>query len=341
MTEIVGHEATINSFLAAMRGERPHHGWLFAGSEGLGKASLAIAAARRLLAEAADPGLPSEGIALRPDHPTAQLIEAWSHPDFILVDRLPKDAKLVEKPRIEWPEDVERRRSIRLEQIRDLGRRFSTHATYSKRRIVIIDGAEDCEVGASNALLKMLEEPPAGTIFILVSHATGRLLPTIRSRCRLLRFSGLDDAVMTAVLLDALPKASAEEIGALVQLAEGAPGRAIRLAGLDVGGMTNALERIARSGDPDNIDRAALSQSMTAKAAQARFEAFLGLVPGFMAAQAKTRRGAALGEAISHWEKARGLAQHAVAGSLDPQAVAFALASHVAALAPTGGAVKA
>jgi DNA polymerase III subunit delta' len=338
---IIGHDATIGSFLAAMRGDRPHHGWLFAGAEGLGKASLAMAAAKRLLAEAADPGLADISIDVRSDHPTVQLIEAWSHPDFILIDRMPKDPKLVEKPRVEWPDDVERRRSIRVDQIRDLNRRFATHPTFSSRRIVIIDGAEDCEVGASNALLKMLEEPPAGTIFILVSHSPGRLLPTIRSRCRMLRFSALDDAAMTSALRANLPQVLMEEIAVLARLGEGSPGRAVHLAGLDVGGMTAALERILQTGDPDNGDRSALSGSMTAKSAQARFEAFLGLVPAFVAAHAKTRGGAALGDALIHWEKARALAQHAVAGSLDPQAVTFALASHVAALAPTGGAVKA
>jgi DNA polymerase III subunit delta' len=341
VTAILGHDATIDAFLSAMRGGRPHHGWLFAGSEGLGKASLALAAAKRLLAEAADPRLVQQGLDLPNDHPTAQLIEAWSHPDFILIDRLPKDAKLVEKPRIDWPEDVERRRSIRVDQIRDLNRRFATHPTFSTRRIVIIDGAEDCEVGASNALLKMLEEPPTGTIFILVSHAPGRLLPTIRSRCRMLRFSGLNDAVMTSALRLNLPNAPAQEIAALARLGEGAPGRAVHLAGLDVGGMTATLERILQSGDPDNGDRSVLSQSMTAKSAQARFEAFLSLVPAFVAAQAKTRSGASLGNALLQWEKAKGLAQHAVAGSLDPQAVTFALASYVAALAPRGGTAKA
>ena len=334
MTEIRGHDAAMAGFLSAMRGARPHHGWLFSGPEGIGKATLAIAAARRLLAEAADPTLEQEGLYLSASHPTSSLMNAWSHPDFILIDRLPKDAKVCDKPRSEWGEGEELRRSIRVDQIRGLYQRFATHPTYSSRRIVILDGAEYCEVEASNALLKLLEEPPNGTMFILVTHAPGRLLPTIRSRCRMLRFSGLSDDIMTSVLRTHLPDAAPNEISVLKDLGQGSPGKALRLAGTDVGGMTAALKRIAAYGDPDNRERAALSQSMSTKAGQVRFEAFLGLVPAFLAGEVKIRHGKALGAALKEWEAARDLASYAVPGSLDVQAVSFALASHVAALAP-------
>ncbi len=334
MSDIVGHDDVIGGFLSAMRGERPHHAWLFAGPEGLGKATLAMAAARRLLAEAADPTLSRTELSVREDHPTASLMDAWSHPDFILIDRLPKDIKMAEKPRIEWGEDEERRRSIRVDQIRDLNRRFSTHPTFSSRRIVILDGAEYCEMNSSNALLKMLEEPPQGTVFILVTHAPGQLLPTIRSRCRMLSFSALSDDVMTSVLRSQVRDASPSEIAALVRLGQGAPGRAIRLAGLNVDAMMASLERIAASGDADNKERVALSSAMALKSGQARFEAFLGLVPAFMASKAREAQGRGLREALTHYEQARDLAHHAIAGSLDPQSVTFALAGHVAALAP-------
>ncbi|MCZ3268403.1 hypothetical protein NYZ59_19135, partial [Acinetobacter baumannii] len=85
------------------------------------------------------------------------------------------------------------------------------------RRVIVIDAADELErPGASNALLKSLEEPPSGTIFLLISHAPGRLLPTIRSRCRVLRFNPLSDADMAGVLGDAMPDADGEEIATLV-----------------------------------------------------------------------------------------------------------------------------
>jgi DNA polymerase III subunit delta' len=146
---------------------------------------------------------------------------------------------------------------------------------------------------------------------------------------------------MTSVLRARLPGATPDEIATLKELGQGSPGRALNLSGVDVSGMTAALHRIAVSGDPDNRERAALSQSMVTKSAQARFESFLGLVPAFLASAAKSSSGRATGPILKAWEAARDLASYAVPGSLDPQAVTFALASHVAALAPTGGAVKA
>ena len=273
--------------------------------------------------------------------PTASLLDAWSHPDFILIDRLPKDLKMAEKPRIEWAEDEERRRSIRVEQIRDLGRRLTTHPTFSTRRMVVIDGAEAMETSAANALLKMLEEPPLGTIFILISHATGRLLPTIRSRCRLLRFSGLDDAAMTSVLKDKLPKSNAEEIASLVATGNGSPGRAIGLAGLDLAGLAGTLDRLSSRGDPQNKERVALAASMTAKSAQPRFEAMLALIPTYMAGKVRGRRGDDLAAGLALWEKARDLSLHAIPGSLDPGSVTFTLAGLVAGLAPEAKRAKA
>ncbi|NWM20145.1 DNA polymerase III subunit delta', partial [Escherichia coli] len=77
---------------------------------------------------------------------------------------------------------------------------FATKPSFSPRRVIVIDAIDDLERGGANALLKNLEEPPAGTIFLLVSHAPGRLLPTIRSRCRLLRFEALPDADVAAIL---------------------------------------------------------------------------------------------------------------------------------------------
>ena len=104
-----------------------------------------------------------------------------SHPDFKLLERLPK------------ANSEELARSITVDQVRGLQPLFATTPSLSPRRVVLIDAIDDLERSAANALLKNLEEPPAGTIFLLVSHAPGRLLPTIRSRCRLLRFDPLDD----------------------------------------------------------------------------------------------------------------------------------------------------
>lgn len=337
MTKIIGHDAPISAFLSAMKGERLHHGWLLIGAKGIGKATTALALATRMLCS----DTKTEGLDVSPDHPMAKLVAAFTHPDLKILDRLPKDQKIREEGRGAWSDDVERARSITVDQVRALNASFALAPSMSSRRVVIVDAADDMERSAANALLKSLEEPPNGTIFLLISHASGRLLPTIRSRCRTLRFSGLDCDAMTSVLQDHLPDAPFDEIAALAKAGGGSPGRALGFAGLDIGGIDATLDRLATSGDASNAERAALAQKLSSKAAQARYEAFLSRAPSYIASVARKCRGDALAAALRQWEAARSLAQSAVPASLDPQSVVFALASHVAALAPIGGDAKA
>lgn len=341
MTRILGHDAPIAAFLAALEGERMHHAWMLVGPQGIGKATLARKFAARMLAEAADPGLEKGAIEVSPDHRIVKLIAAQTHPDFKLLDRLPKDDKLKDKDRREWPTGYERARSINVEQVRALNASFTTTPSLSPRRVVLIDAIDDMERSAANALLKNLEEPPAGTIFLLVNHVPGRVLPTIRSRCRILRFSALADDVMAAALRLHLPDADPAELVAIAKAGDGAPGRALALEGLELAELDATLTRLASTGDADNKERLALAQKLSGKAAQARFELFLVRVPAFLAQATRTRQGDALGLALSHWNEARKLAQAAVSSSLDPQSVIFALVGHVAALAPTEGTAKA
>lgn len=338
----VGHDGVIASFLSAMRGPRMHHAWLFAGPEGIGKATAATALAKRLLCEAAGPLPPGEGLSVPESHPIGKLMDAHTHPDFILLDRLPKDMKSVrEIERRDWPADLERARNITIDQVRALGTTFALTPSYSRSRVVLVDSIDDMERGAANALLKSLEEPPQGTIFLLVSHAPGRLLPTIRSRCRMLRFGALDNDSMRIILRRSLPDIGESELSALIDAGEGSPGQALGLAGLDLAGLDSALRTIARSGDPDNAVRAELAQSLSTRAAQRRYEAFLGRVPTFIAQEARNRYGSALALSLDAWSAARSLAESAVRQSLDPQMTVFSLAGHVAALVPGANHAKA
>ncbi|RIA45825.1 DNA polymerase III delta prime subunit [Hephaestia caeni] len=324
MTSLVGNEAARATFLAAMRGPAMHHAWLFTGPEGVGKGTFARAAAVRLLAEAVAPGALETALDLPADNPTRKLIEAGSHPDFRLLQRLPKDA---DKP----GENLAR--SITIAQVRTLQAMFATTPSMSSRRVVLIDAVDDLERGGANALLKSLEEPPAGTIFLLVSHAPGRLLPTIRSRCRLLRFEPLPREAMTSLLRDALPQARDEEIAALIAAGQGSPGRALGFAGLDMAALDRALATIAAEGDPTNAERSKLAKALAPKAAQPRYEAFLDRTPSFIAAAAGRREGERLRTALDAHEAARSLAASARALSLDAQATAFEMAGIVARLA--------
>ncbi len=323
MTAIFGNTAAQSAFLAAMRGGSLHHAWLLTGPQGVGKATFARAAAMRMLADGAHPDTATGGFDVPAGDGTRSLIEAGSHPDYRVLSRLPKDP---EKP------DQDLARSITIAQVRTLQPLFATTPSMSARRVVLIDAIDDLERGGANALLKNLEEPPAGTIFLLVSHAPGRLLPTIRSRCRLLRFEALNDADVTAAIQALRPDADEQEVAALVRASDGAPGRALRYAGLDIAGIDAAIAAIAADGDRDNGRRLKLAKALGLKAAQPRYEAFLDRAPAFIAQAARTRSGPALRTALDAQVAARDLASAAIGLSLDAQATVFEMAGIVATL---------
>jgi DNA polymerase-3 subunit delta' len=329
MSRIFGHDAAAEALLAAAATGRMHHAWLLVGPQGIGKASFAFAAARRLLADAAGPPVDAPGLDVPADHPISHYLEAGSHPDFKRLERLSRDGS------------SELARNINVGQVRALQGLFASTPSLSRRRVVLIDAVDDLEASAANALLKNLEEPPADSLFLLVSHAPGRLLPTIRSRCRLLRLAPLGHVDMQAALHAAMPESDAAEIAALAALGAGAPGRALRFAGLDAAALDGAMTELLTRGDPTNALRSGLARKLSTKAAQPRYEAFLARVGSRIADHARGVQGEALPAAIGAWERARALSDSAVRLSLDPQAVVFELAGLLAALAPASASAKA
>ncbi len=253
------------------------------------------------------------------------MLAAGAHPDFRLLERTVDPTK----------PDKGLARSIKIEAVRALWSALAVKPSMSARRVVVIDAIDDVErPGASNALLKSLEEPPAGTIFLLVRHAPGRLLPTIRSRCRLLRFDPLGDGDVAEIVRGALPQASADEVAVLVRAGAGSPGRALRFAGLDLAAIETALAAIAGDGDPANRQRLRLSKALGTKAAQTRYEAFLERVPAFIAERARHLAGERLRDALDAYAAAVDLARASIAQSLDPATTAFEMGGLVARLAP-------
>lgn len=310
---LIGHAEPVAAFMRAWREDRLHHAWLLAGPRGIGKASFAtIAAATVLAGDRAGPFGPSPG------HPVLPLLAAGSHPDFRALARLPRDKGQLA-------------REISVDQVRELLPLFHATPALGDRRVVVVDAADDLNRAAANALLKMLEEPPAGTLFLLVSHAPDRLLPTIRSRCRLLRFRPLEVSNVRAVLARALPDADAADIDAMTQLAGGSPGAALQLGAAGVADLVAALDTLA-AGEAGPEAALALARQLAPKAQQARYEAFLALVPDYIARAARSREGPALAEALALWEKAHDLAREAIALSLDPQITVYALAGYVGEL---------
>jgi DNA polymerase III subunit delta' len=211
---LLGHPEAEATILEAMRTGRMHHAWLITGPEGVGKATLAYRFARRLLA-----GRPTvESLALDTTSPVFRRVAAGSHADLLTVERM-----LNEKTK-------RMKTQIAVEDVRKITGFMSLTPAEGGWRVVVVDGAEDMNQASANALLKILEEPPPRAILLLVCAAPGRLLPTIRSRCRRLRLTPMADEPMGQLLDQYLPRMDADERGRLITLAEGSPGRAIMLA---------------------------------------------------------------------------------------------------------------
>lgn len=238
---------------ARLRG-RLHHAWLLTGPQGVGKATFAYRAARRLLGARPDPqrGL----LGTRPDDPVARLVSAMSHPDLLVLERL------IEKDRL--------KKTISVDQARDLPDFFSKSPSLAKARVAIVDAADDLNANAANALLKILEEPPQHGVLFLISHAPGRLLPTIRSRCRRLAFAPWSAAALTDLVMDRL-SVSAEAARNVAQMANGSPGAALDLAS----GPVMEADRLARSwiaGPADRAEQLAYAETLAGAEGQARFD---------------------------------------------------------------------
>jgi len=211
--DLQGQELAETAFEAARARGRLHHAWLLTGREGVGKATFAYRAARRLLGATADP---THGVlGADPQHPVSRQVSARSHPDLLVLEREGPDGK----PRKVIPVDDARR----------VAEFFSKSPASAPHRVAIVDAADDLNVNAANAILKTLEEPPPRGILLMVSHSPGRLLPTIRSRCRRLAFRPLG-VEATADFLRARTEVNPEQALRLAHMAEGAPGKALALA---------------------------------------------------------------------------------------------------------------
>ena len=318
--KIWGQDRAIEQFASAWATRKLHHAWLLAGPKGVGKASFAHAAARRVLAEAAGPPFDLAGIGTSDDHPIVKLVEAGSHPDMRRLER-----QLNDKGNLN--------RNIKVEQIRELGEFLSLSAALSPWRVVVIDTLDDLETSGANALLKMLEEPPANSLFFLVSHAPGRLLPTIRSRCRRLEFQKLEDDAMTSILSEHAPGLSAVEQERIIGMSFGSAGRAIAFAELGLAKLEDAALAILRQGDPTNARRSELASELGKKGSADRYAAFLELAPALIARQARQLDGPAQERALDAYAKARELAAVAPRVSLDPAATVFQLGGILAEVA--------
>ena len=282
--DLIGHQAAEQAFEASRARGRLHHAWLLTGPEGVGKATFAYRAARRLLGAPEDP---SHGIlGSGPDHPVSRQIVAHAHPDLFVIERLGEDGKL--------------RKVIPVEEARRISEFFSKSPASAPHRVAIVDAADDLNPFGANAILKTLEEPPAHGVLLIVSHAPGRLLPTIRSRCRRLAFPplGLEE---TAAFVRDREDVSVEDSLRLGKMAGGAPGRAWALAGAKAIEMDNAARALIE--DLPRVDEAmalSLADRFRGGEGQAQFDLLFDRLAERVHAFAADRAGKSIG-GLDRW----------------------------------------
>lgn len=333
-TDLLGQEAAEAELLAAWTGGRMHHAWLITGRRGIGKATLAYRTARFILSggEGEGGGLfggPPTSLVTPLSHPACRLIAQGAHPDLRVIER-------------QWDDKKKKRRSeIVVEDVRDLGGFLSMTASDGGWRVVIIDAADEMNRNAANALLKNLEEPPKRVVMLLLAHAPARLLPTIRSRCRVLTLKPLATETVASLLRQRDPTLDDDDARALARLGEGSIGRASELA--DAGGlqfyqqMTAVLRTLPRLDGPalyDFIDNATksdesfeiavevlswwLARTITAGGRQ---DAPAEIIPGENGLMRVLLAGAPLARWVEVWEKINRLVERTAAVNLDKKQV--------------------
>jgi DNA polymerase III subunit delta' len=270
--QLYGHADAQRMLAEALQHGRMHHAWLVTGPRGIGKATLAYQFAKAALATPADYQADGQTLAVADDASAARQVRALSHPGLLVLRR---------------PYDEKAKRfatSIPVDEVRRLRNFLSHRAAAGIRRVVIVDEANELNVNAANALLKSLEEPPERTVFLLLASAPGRLLPTIRSRCRVLSLQTLQQTDLRAAVTQAMEAVDAKLPGAsewpaLERLAEGSAGRLLALwrsGGFELNERIEKLVAALPKVDWRSVH--ALSDELQPLAAQPRFELFYELL---------------------------------------------------------------
>jgi len=335
MTSLVGHDNAEKIFLQSLQQGNLHHGWILAGPKGLGKSKFAVRAAQILLNIDAGEGAGDANFYTPVKEHVTSMMLAGSHPDYRFLRRGPKtdkDAKKAAEEGMDALNDTELKRSIDIAQIRDLQPLFQSQSSMSKYRVVIIDAIDDIERSAANALLKSLEEPPKHTIFFLISHMPDRLLPTIRSRCQIIRFAPLNPEEMRQALLQHDDQMDAATMESLIEAGQGSPGQALLLETAKLSELMMLCQELMAEGDPDNAKRSELVKVLSPKAESPRYQAFLKHLPQTVAHYVRGLPQQGHLSAIDLWQQISTLAGQAQPKSLDNKAVIFQLGSLMARL---------
>ena len=280
-TRLYGHAGAEASFLTAYNTGRLHHGWLISGPSGVGKATLAWRFARFLLASPVPDGgmfdpAPPTTLNIAPDHPVARRMLALAEGRLFLLRRGLNDKETALSA------------DIRVDEVRRMKSFFTLSAADGGRRVAIIDSADDMNPPAANALLKLLEEPPANVTLFLISHQPNRLLATIRSRCRELRLAPLPADTLATALSAAGGTLDASQVQPMAELASGSVGEAFRLTNQDglavYAGLIRLFATLPRLDRPEALK---LAETSAGRGAETQFDLIVTLLDLFLARLAR------------------------------------------------------
>ncbi len=336
--ELIGQDAAEKSFLQAWDSGRLAQAWLLTGPKGIGKATLAFRIARFVLAgggESQGGGLfgdaaPAASLQMAPEHPVFRRISSGGHADFKLIER-------------GWSDDkkTKRKSEITVDDVRDVGSFMSLTPAEGGWRVVLVDAADEMNRNSANAILKVLEEPPKRALLLLVGHSPGRLLPTIRSRCRRLSLQALSDDAVINLLGQYAPDIALDERQALARLADGSIGRALDLSSagslalyremvevlatlpdLDMVRLQGFAERFAKRGEEANADWRSLNYLFDGWLKSLAQQWATGgegesIVPAERGLRARLLAAASLDRWMEAWEKIAHLLSRADAVNLD------------------------
>ncbi|KQP32654.1 XRE family transcriptional regulator [Methylobacterium sp. Leaf102] len=278
---LVGHTEAEAALVAGIASGRLHHAWLIGGPRGIGKATLAYRMARWLIANP-EPGAVPRTFDVDPGHPAARHVAALSHSNLVSLRRTrPPTAKTMAT-------------KISVDATRDALGLFNKIAGDNVGyRICIVDSAEDLNANSANALLKMVEEPPPRSLFLIVSHAPGRLLPTIRSRCRALTLRPLPEAEVARVVAGFPPpfvQPEAEALARAAALSEGSVAQAMAMLDPATANLVAEVETLlARLDHPDWRRILALAEKLSGRDSDDLFAASLDTVFRFVSAELDRR----------------------------------------------------
>jgi DNA polymerase-3 subunit delta' len=308
--QVAGHRRARERLAALLDGGRLPGGILMHGPQGIGKATLAFQLAREVFEKTSgeDPAVVAEQVA------------AGGYPNLRVLRKAPRETGKGFYT------------VIRVEEVRELIDRLHKTRGRAGHRVVVVDSIDDCNVSSANALLKILEEPPPETLFLLISHRPGQLLPTIRSRCQALAMRPLGDDEVREVLTAAQPAAAPDDVAAAVALAAGRPRRGFEALLLGhAEGLTRLRQWLADPAAAPSAIHLALADLLAADrdGAQARFAR--DLILGWLANEAREAAAAGpaarsrLASASELWEKALAMFEDADTYNLDARQTLVAL----------------